>query len=178
MEACVFKNVVDCEYSTLEILKCAIVFPLHHYLFLFLRNKHKNKAKPLNSQNPFLQIHIVNLLHMVKCQLLSHVQLVVTPWQPTRFFCPWDFPGKNNEVSCHFLLQGIFPTPGLSSPPSLVFCIGRHVLYHQCHQLGTFNDMLYTQCKKTYVNKFEVSFKYQPIYRVIDISNSAIKLML
>ena len=24
--------------------------------------------------------------------------------------CPWDFPGKNTGVGCHFLLQGIFPT--------------------------------------------------------------------
>ena len=26
-------------------------------------------------------------------------------WQPTRLPCPWDFPGKNTGVSCHFLLQ-------------------------------------------------------------------------
>ena len=25
---------------------------------------------------------------------------------------PWDFPGKNTGVGCHFLLQGIFPTQG------------------------------------------------------------------
>ena len=25
--------------------------------------------------------------------------------QPTRLLCPWDFPGKNTGVSCHFLLQ-------------------------------------------------------------------------
>ena len=25
-----------------------------------------------------------------------------------------DFPGKNTGVSCHFLLQGIFPTQGLN----------------------------------------------------------------
>ena len=25
---------------------------------------------------------------------------------------PWDFPGKNMRVACHFLLQGIFPTQG------------------------------------------------------------------
>ena len=31
---------------------------------------------------------------------------------PTRFLCPWNFPGKNTGVSCHFLLQGIFPTQG------------------------------------------------------------------
>ena len=24
--------------------------------------------------------------------------------------CPWDFPGKNTGVGCHFLLQGIFST--------------------------------------------------------------------
>ena len=30
--------------------------------------------------------------------------------QPTRLRCPWDFPGKNTGVGCHFLLQGIFPT--------------------------------------------------------------------
>ena len=29
--------------------------------------------------------------------------------QPTRLLYPWDFPGKNTEVSCHFLLQEIFP---------------------------------------------------------------------
>ena len=28
--------------------------------------------------------------------------------QPTRFLCPWDYPGKNTGVGCHFLLLGIF----------------------------------------------------------------------
>ena len=26
-------------------------------------------------------------------------------WQPTRLLCPWDSPGKNIGVGCHFLLQ-------------------------------------------------------------------------
>ena len=26
-------------------------------------------------------------------------------WQPTRLPCPWDGPGKNTGVGCHFLLQ-------------------------------------------------------------------------
>ena len=29
------------------------------------------------------------------------------------YSCPWNSPGKNSEVGCHFLLQGIFPTQGL-----------------------------------------------------------------
>ena len=29
-----------------------------------------------------------------------------------RLLCPWNFPGKNTRVGCHFLLQGIFPTQG------------------------------------------------------------------
>ena len=35
--------------------------------------------------------------------------------QHTRLLCPWDFPGKNTGVDCHFLLQGNFPTQGSNS---------------------------------------------------------------
>ena len=60
-------------------------------------------------------------------QLLSHVWLLVTPWTlPARLLCPWDFPGKNTGVGCHFLLQGIFLTQG--SNPQLL--LGRRILYH------------------------------------------------
>ena len=31
---------------------------------------------------------------------------------PIRLLCPWNFPGKNTGVGCHFLLQGIFPIQG------------------------------------------------------------------
>ena len=31
---------------------------------------------------------------------------------PARLLCPWDSPGKNTEMGCHFLLQGVFPTQG------------------------------------------------------------------
>ena len=31
---------------------------------------------------------------------------------PTRLLCPWDFPGKNSGMGCHFLLQRIFLTQG------------------------------------------------------------------
>ena len=43
---------------------------------------------------------------------------------------PWDSPGKNTGVGCHFLLQGIFLTQGLNL--GLSQC--RMMLYHLSHQ--------------------------------------------
>ena len=50
--------------------------------------------------------------------------------QPTRLLRPWNFPGKGTGVSCHFLLQGIFPTQELNL--GLPHC--RQTLYHLSHQ--------------------------------------------
>ena len=42
---------------------------------------------------------------------LSHVQLFAITWAIThQVTCPCNFPSKNTAASCHFLLQGIFPT--------------------------------------------------------------------
>ena len=46
---------------------------------------------------------------------------------------PWNFPGKNTGVVCHFLLQGIFPTQG--SNPCLLYLLDfRQILYLLSHQ--------------------------------------------
>ena len=50
--------------------------------------------------------------------------------QTTKLLCPWDSPGKNTGVGCHFLLQGIFPTQG--SNQGLLHC--RQTLYPLSHQ--------------------------------------------
>ena len=41
------------------------------------------------------------------CKVVSLVSDSVRPHRqkPTRFPCPWDSPGKNTGVGCHFLLQ-------------------------------------------------------------------------
>ena len=41
------------------------------------------------------------------CYVTSVVSDSVWPrrWRPTRLPCPWDSPGKNTGVGCHFLLQ-------------------------------------------------------------------------
>ena len=45
--------------------------------------------------------------HCCCCWVASVVSNSVRPqrWQPTRFPHPWDSPGKNTGVGCHFLLQ-------------------------------------------------------------------------
>ena len=37
---------------------------------------------------------------LLSCPTVQHHR-----WQPTRLSCPWDSPGKNTGVGCHFLLQ-------------------------------------------------------------------------
>ena len=46
--------------------------------------------------------------HMLRCLTLRNTM------EPTRLLCPWNSPGKNTGASCHFLLQGIFPTQRLN----------------------------------------------------------------
>ena len=45
------------------------------------------------------------------------------PHGTSRFFFPWDRPGKNTGVGCHYPLQGICPTQGLIP----VSCIGQKI---------------------------------------------------
>ena len=43
---------------------------------------------------------------MLLLSRFSRVRLVQSHrWQPTRLLCPWDSPGKNTGIGCHFLLQ-------------------------------------------------------------------------
>ena len=126
-----------------------------------------------------------------KWKSLGHVWLFASPWtillllllsrfivsdsvwphrrQPTRLSRPWDSPGKNTGVGCHFLLhsmkvksqsevaqsgltpgqntgvgchsllQGIFPTKGLN--PGVPHC--RQILYQLSHQGSKWNVYCY-----------------------------------
>ena len=70
----------------------------------------------------------------VQAQLLQSSSTTATLWTvATRFLRPWDFPGKNAGVGCHFLLQRIFPTQG-SNPRLLCLLHCRKVLYPLSHQ--------------------------------------------
>ena len=65
----------------------------------------------------------------VSCLVVSD-SLLPHGLKPARLLCPWDFPGKDTGMCCHFLLQGIFPVQG--SNPGLLHC--RQMLYCLSHQ--------------------------------------------
>ena len=50
------------------------------------------------------------------CQTFCNPLDCSPPWD----FCPWDFPGRNIGVGCHFLLQGILLTQRCN--PGLLHC--------------------------------------------------------
>ena len=86
---------------------------------------------PVNLKYCFRILGFV-FIRVCEC-MLSH-SIVFNPLQPhgmepTRLICPWDFPGKNTGVGCHFLLQGIFPTLG-SNPHLLRHQVGSLPLSH------------------------------------------------
>ena len=67
-----------------------------------------------------------NLETVWKCHSVVSDSLQPHGLQPGRLLYPWDFPGKNTGVGCHFLIQGIFLTQ--RSNPGPPHC--RQTLYH------------------------------------------------
>ena len=79
----------------LGVLTREIITPTHHQVIMRVKQIHIHKEHRIRD--------------MLLLLLLSHfgcVQLCVTHRrQPTSLLCPWDSPGKNTGVGCHFLLQ-------------------------------------------------------------------------
>ena len=44
--------------------------------------------------------------HLNIYRTLVYAQLCLILCNPSRLLCPWDSPGKNTALGCHFLLQG------------------------------------------------------------------------
>ena len=78
-------------------------------------------------------------LNWTVVQSLSHIGLFCDhmDYSPLRLLCPWDSPGKNIGMGCHFLFQGILLTqgwnPGLlhwQADPLPLSHLGTIVLYY------------------------------------------------
>ena len=91
---------------------------------------------------------------------LSVVFHSLRPQGCTRFLCPWDFPGKNTGVGCHFLLQGVFPSPGTN----LSLLHYRHSLYHLSYSLdiGRARDSTWHCINNSFAKDTGVGAKVMP----------------
>ena len=58
-------------------------------------------------KSPMVMSHY--FIKTLRAKLLCHVCVTLWTVWPTRLLCPWDSPGKNTGMGCHFLFQGIFP---------------------------------------------------------------------
>ena len=56
--------------------------------------------------------HHLSILVKWSCSVVSD-SFRLCGLQPPRLLCPWDSPGKNTWVGCHFLLQGDLPNSGI-----------------------------------------------------------------
>ena len=85
--------------------------------------------------------HNVNVKLLFSCSVLSDSLRPHGLW-PSRLLCPWDSPGKNIGVGCHFLLQGIFLMQG--SNLHLLHC--RWILYPLSHQFKLIHVKMNSYC--------------------------------
>ena len=80
-------------------------------LFILFKLVYASYSAPRMLSSPLPPTHwsplICSLYLRRCCQVASVVSDSVQPhrWQPTRLPRPWDSPGKNTGVGCHFLLQ-------------------------------------------------------------------------
>ena len=81
--------------------------------------------------------------------------------QPARLLCPWDFPGKNTGVGCHFLLQEIVPTQG-SNLHLLHWQADSLPLNHQGSQTWVVGNKLGAWDKHTYTTIYKIDNQQGP----------------
>ena len=77
------------------------------FLFCFSFTDTSQECSYLIHQDFFVFLLCSSALHCCCCSVTSVVSDSVRPhrWQHTRLRRPWDSPGKNTGVGCHFLLQ-------------------------------------------------------------------------
>ena len=115
----------------------------------------------------YIHVYTYITVLMLSCshahvQLLNHVQLFATHrLQPASLLCPWDFPGKNTGVGCHFLPRGSSPVSS-QTHISCTSCIVRWILYH-CAIWNPHTS--YTHIHNIHVQHIEYTHKMQDAYR-------------
>ena len=78
-----------------------------------MTEKDLNDPEKDREENKITPYHTSHLLACLRVKLLPPCPTLCDPMDCSpRLLCPWDSPAMNTGVSCHFLLQGIFPIQG------------------------------------------------------------------
>ena len=110
----IIKNVVSFSqkaYHNLKALKTKELLPLDLSTRTQWKILHLAPTAKKYIPNKALLL-ITNILHL--CSVESDSLRLHELYHPpgSSLLCPWNFPGKNTGVDCHFRLQEIFPTQG------------------------------------------------------------------
>ena len=101
----------------------------------YSRESSQPRDQTMSLASPALEADSLQLSHLIGDMLCLVSQLRLTLFNPmdctaSSFSVHRDSSGKNTGMSCHVLLQGIFPTQGRN--PELPHC--RWILYWLSHQ--------------------------------------------
>ena len=97
--------------------------------------KESGTTERLNWLNTLFTKQIYNIMlydnHLICycCLAAKYILFFLQPMDFNLSGCPWDFPGKNTGVGCHFFLQGIYSSHRLN----LCFLLGRKILLLLSH---------------------------------------------
>ena len=103
------------------------------------------------------------VVYIYCCHCCLVVKSCLTPTHrllPARLLCPWDFPGKNTGVGCHFHLQGIFLTQE-SNPCFLHWQMGSLLLRYQ---FSSVQSSPVTQSCTTLCDPMDCSMPVLPVH--------------
>ena len=80
------------------------------------------------------------IMTMHACSVVQSCQTFLRALRlsPARLLSPWNSPGKNTGVDCHFLIQGISPTLGLN--PCLLHLLHWQVSFFKTKPPGKPNN--------------------------------------
>ena len=98
-------------------------------------------------------------LGLLSCCSVMSSSLQPYGLQPARLLHPWDSPGKNTGVGCHFLLHGIFPAQGLN--PHVQCFLHWQVNLLPVSHLGSPQTFLYTPI---------IQNQIMPLYAIADVT--------
>ena len=121
-----------------------------------------------------MSMQVSMYLCLYRCTYLSRcccccllVKLCLTLCNPMDL-CPWDFPGKNTGVGCHFLLQGILLIQGsnmcplpqqadsiIAEPPGKFIYLDIHIYMEYCSAI---RKMKHLPFKTTQIDLDSIQF--------------------